>query len=1058
VTPERWKRIEELYDRALAREPGERERFLAEACGGDEELRREVDSLLSNAEQGEDFLERPALEVAARRYVSTVMVDLTGRKLGRYEVLSRVGRGGMGEVYRARDTRLKRQVALKVLPPERLADPERKRRFEQEARAASALDHPNIVTIHDIDQAEGIEFIAMEYVEGQTLAERIGRKGLPVPEALKYAVQIADALAAAHQAGIVHRDLKPANMMVTEKGTVKVLDFGLAKLTEPPQQEGEASTETARASTVEGTVLGTVAYMSPEQVQGLAVDARSDVFAFGSVLYEMLTGRQPFQGESTISTMSAILRDTPEPVTKVRHEVPPDVERIVRRCLEKDREARYRSGAELCKDVEACGSRFTARQRGLRAMLRRPRVLVFSAAILLVLVGAVAWLWIHGARVRWARNVALQEIARLVEEGKNVAAFRLALEAEKYITGDPRLVQLLDEFSQLSAITTTPPGAVVELREYSAGADEWIRLGATPLETVRLPLGYFRWRISKPGLGTFETAQSAGPRISFRLEAVLLVPEGMVTVIGGTLGAGTFASVGSLGPYPIGQYFIDRYEVTNKQYQQFVDAGGYQRRQYWKERFSKEGQSISWEQAMDMFRDATGRPGPATWEGGRYPEGRGDFPVAGVSWYEAAAYAEFAKKSLPTLAHWYWAAGLPASQYIVPLSNFGGGPAAVGTHRGAGPSGTFDMAGNVKEWCWNATDGRRFLLGGAWNEPSYMFWEADARPPFDRSPNLGFRCVRYTAPPPEQLLAPRQRLFRDYTKEKPSGDDLFRTYERMYAYDRTELRPKVESADDSSPYWKKEKISFNAAYGNERVIAYLFLPKNAVPPHQTIVFFPGANALALRSSSALAAMQYVEYVIKSGRALLYPIYQETHERWRSPDDPPTSGRATSAGISLIHRRDRILKWYKDLARSIDYLETRPDIDLGKLGYLGVSMGAAHGPIFAALESRLATCVFLNGGMYLRESLPESDQLNFAPRVKMPVLMLNGRYDFIFPVETSQRVLFRLLGTPAAHKRYVLLNGSHDFGNQEMDAKREMLQWLDRYLGPVKAAPPGETRR
>jgi len=209
VTPERWKRIEELYHSALAREGGQRAAYLAEACAGDEELRREVESLLSNAEESGGFLEGQALEAAPRRYVSAVVPDLTGRKLGRYEVMARLGGGGMGEFYRARDTRLKREVALKVLPPESVADPDRRRRFEHEARAASALNHPNIITTYDIDQAEGIHFIAMECVPGRTLGELIGRKGLPVAEALKYAVQMADALAAAHDAGIVHRDLKP---------------------------------------------------------------------------------------------------------------------------------------------------------------------------------------------------------------------------------------------------------------------------------------------------------------------------------------------------------------------------------------------------------------------------------------------------------------------------------------------------------------------------------------------------------------------------------------------------------------------------------------------------------------------------------------------------------------------------------------------------------------------------------------------------------------------------------------------------------------------------------
>jgi Tol biopolymer transport system component/predicted Ser/Thr protein kinase len=265
---------------------------------------------------------------------------MTGQKVGHYQVLEKLGEGGMGVVYKARDTHLDRFVALKVLPAEKVSDPERRRRFVQEAKAASALNHSNIITIYDIDQAEGIHFISMECVAGKTLADLIGRKGLKLNETLKYAVQIADALAAAHAAGIVHRDLKPANVMVTEKGAVKVLDFGLAKLTEPAPADEFAPTQTLKPHTEEGVILGTVAYMSPEQAQGRAVDARSDIFSFGSMLYEMVTGRRAFHGETKLSTLSAILHKEPKPAGEIVEGVPPELDKIVTRCLRKDPDRR----------------------------------------------------------------------------------------------------------------------------------------------------------------------------------------------------------------------------------------------------------------------------------------------------------------------------------------------------------------------------------------------------------------------------------------------------------------------------------------------------------------------------------------------------------------------------------------------------------------------------------------------------------------------------------------------------------------------------------------------
>jgi len=269
---------------------------------------------------------------------------MTGQTIGHYRIAEKLGEGGMGVVYRALDTHLDRPVAIKVLRGDAVANPERKRRFVQEAKAASALNHPNIITIYDIDSSGGVDFMAMEYVAGRTLGSAIGRKGLDVAETLKYAVQIADALARAHGAGIVHRDLKPSNIMIDEHGLVKVLDFGLAKLTGPAEDDELAPTQTLRAGreeTEEGTILGTVAYMSPEQAQGRKVDARSDIFSFGSVLYEMITGRRAFQGENKISTLSAILREEPQPAGQVAEGTPRELERIVARCMRKDAARRY---------------------------------------------------------------------------------------------------------------------------------------------------------------------------------------------------------------------------------------------------------------------------------------------------------------------------------------------------------------------------------------------------------------------------------------------------------------------------------------------------------------------------------------------------------------------------------------------------------------------------------------------------------------------------------------------------------------------------------------------
>jgi Tol biopolymer transport system component/predicted Ser/Thr protein kinase len=274
------------------------------------------------------------------------------QQIAHYRVVSKLGEGGMGVVYKARDTHLDRFVAIKVLPPEKVADPQRKARFVREAKAVSALNHPNIVHIYDISEDDGHDFIAMEYVPGTTLQQLIERKGLALQEALKYAIQIADALAQAHGAGIVHRDVKPSNLMVGEHGVVKVLDFGLAKLTAASIGDDDPPTQTLKTATTEGTVVGTAPYMSPEQAEGKAVDARSDIFSFGAVLYEMVTRRRAFTGDSTLSVRSAILRDEPRPVAQVVQGVPRELERIVARCLRKDPEQRYQHAGDLKLDLQ----------------------------------------------------------------------------------------------------------------------------------------------------------------------------------------------------------------------------------------------------------------------------------------------------------------------------------------------------------------------------------------------------------------------------------------------------------------------------------------------------------------------------------------------------------------------------------------------------------------------------------------------------------------------------------------------------------------------------------
>jgi Tol biopolymer transport system component len=397
---ELWKQVDNLLQSALERPPAERAEFLRGACAGDEALEREVRSLLASQQEAGSFLESPAMEVAAQGITETIRSPIA-QTISHYRILDKLGAGGMGVVWKARDTRLDRFVALKFLPAAKMSDPERKRRFAQEARAASALNHPNIITIYDIDQADGADFIAMEFVPGKALDQVIPRKGLRLNDALQYAIQVADALAAAHAAGIVHRDLKPGNIMVTENGCAKVLDFGLAKLIERGGISELARTETLAEApkTEEGMVVGTVSYMSPEQAEGKKVDARTDIFSFGAMLYEMITGRRAFAGDSTLSILSAILRDEPKPAAEIVLGFPRELDRIVARCLQKDPNRRYQHAGDLKIDLEqvkeglAAGGSAIGEEKPGKRSLGRWWWLVAAAACVAISLG-VAW-WVQ---------------------------------------------------------------------------------------------------------------------------------------------------------------------------------------------------------------------------------------------------------------------------------------------------------------------------------------------------------------------------------------------------------------------------------------------------------------------------------------------------------------------------------------------------------------------------------------------------------------------------------------------------------------------------------------
>jgi len=366
-----WTTVKRIHQSALDIDSSERAAFVEESCGGDEALRREVESLLTYAAEAESFLERPAVDIAPTPPVESHEATLVGRTISHYQVLSLLGAGGMGEVYLARDPRLDRTVALKILPGEFAADADRMQRFTREAKAASALNHPNVATIYDVGESDGISFIAMEHVEGETLLARISRRMTP-PEVVDIAVQAADALDLAHAKGITHRDIKPANLMLTHRGNVKVLDFGVAKVAR--NDEGILSGDwTVEPVTAVGSIVGSAPYMSPEQIVGGDVDSRSDVFSLGVVIYQMATGQLPFSGSTRAEMKERILHAAPEPMMRLNPDLPSELERITFKCLDKRTDSRYQSARELLIDLWPLKRQLDARTDSPRfELLRRP--------------------------------------------------------------------------------------------------------------------------------------------------------------------------------------------------------------------------------------------------------------------------------------------------------------------------------------------------------------------------------------------------------------------------------------------------------------------------------------------------------------------------------------------------------------------------------------------------------------------------------------------------------------------------------------------------------------
>ena len=676
---------------------------------------------------------------------------------------------------------------------------------------------------------------------------------------------------------------------------------------------------------------------------------------------------------------------------------------------------------------------------------QRKLILISTVISLLLLTSYIAWSIFQKNRIRWATYQALPEIERLLKEPRYTESYNLALKAEKYIPENPELKDLFIQMSSYISIYTDPTGAEIYIKEYNDIEGDWELIGNSPINNIRLPINFYRWKILKKGYEPVVAVLNPREDTLYRkLDKSGSLPPGMVRVIG---------SMSENGEIP--DFFIDQYEVTNKHYKLFLDDRGYQNKAYWKHIIVKDGIEITWEEAMKLLRDETGRPGPASWRAGDYPEGEDDFPVSGISWYEAAAYAEYAGKVLPTLDHWNLAAGFNIRSNrtflseIISVSNFKRtGIVSTGSQHGINCYGAHDMAGNVSEWCWNETEVGRVIKGGAWNDKEYIYLNGSQLPPLTRSSKYGFRCAKYIdrSNIPEALFQPvKDEVFRDYYTEIPVSDEVFEAFKRNFSYEKTTLDPKIEFVDEHFNDYRIEKVSYNTSYGNERIACMLYLPKNTTPPYQTVVYFPHMGAVKIGSiNNDTQFHRQLRFLVKNGRALIYPVYYGTWERC------DTLTYKTIWGEFSYGYKDIVEKIIKDFSRSIDYLETREDIDTSKIAYLGVSWGARLGLIIPAVEDRIKVSILSLGGLRSKQReirIPEIDPINYITRITTPMLMLNGRYDHRNPYEISIKPAYDLLGTPMQKKRLRVYETDHSMLQNEFI--KESLDWLDEHLGSVE---------
>jgi dienelactone hydrolase len=669
---------------------------------------------------------------------------------------------------------------------------------------------------------------------------------------------------------------------------------------------------------------------------------------------------------------------------------------------------------------------------------------ILNILLLVSFLGAGIFFYVKLGKASNTIEKELPEFLQLIKEGKSGAAYYAG---KKILDNDPNNKVVIDGLKTITTtvdLMTVTPNVDVYL-QLSETENKWEYVGKTPINKTSLPNGTVKLKFVDTNKNEFIV--SAGTYFISTGENMFELPSSMpdTTTMALVIGGKTNIFLAGLDSRPAAKfspYLIDKNEVTNEEYKKFVDAGGYKNPDFWSIPTLLNGKPFNFNLAQKLFVDKTGFLGPATWSNGSFPDGKAKFPVNGISWYEADAYAKFMKKNLPSVHQWAKAATPSISGLVCPVSNFSKSETKEVPYSTIKSGyGLSDVAGNVREWCANATKDdltERAILGGGYDDDPYTFNDYYGQDAFSRTSSNGVRLVKdltnNNLPLYSEVI---KKPFRDFLKLPKISKEIFEIYKRQFDYESGPLDIKILKTDNSDPDYTYELIEYNAAYNNERMSGVLFKPKNVIGKAPAIVFFPGSNVIHTSEIEKVTLSQMSRSYVKMGYAFFYPIYKGTINR----QDALKSDYADKTDLY----KDHVIMWGKDMKRSIDVIESRSDLDASNLLYFGVSWGGEMANIMIPIEPRIKRAVLLVAGLEFEEAKPEVEAASYTPFIKVPILMLNGKYDYFFPSETSQKPMFELIGTNKNDKYWYLHESSHTVPLDEFTKKVKI--FLDKYSKP-----------